>query len=365
MSDEPDEIEEAEEQAAGGEVPPPRANPEFSGHPAAEAALLGAYRSGRLPHAWLITGPRGVGKATLAFRFARFLFAQGAAGGALFAAPPASLFIAADDPAFRRVASGGHPDLLVVERGFDPRRRRLRSEIVVADTRAIAGFLRLTPAEGGWRVVVLDGADAMNRNASNALLKILEEPPERAVLLLVSDNPGRLLPTIRSRCRRLALRPLPEALIEEALRRYRPDLPAADAGALARLAEGSIGRALALASSGGLELYRNLSSLLERLPEIDDEALHGFADGVLRGEGEDRFALLGELLPGWLAHMVTRAAAGTAGEGTMRLAQRRSLDQWVEVWENLTHLFAEADSINLDRKQVVLNAFFALEAAAR
>jgi DNA polymerase III subunit delta' len=366
MSDD-DEIDGVEAEAPPP-LPAPRESTELVGHGAAEAALLASYNSGRLPHAWLVTGPRGVGKATLAFRFARFILAQDRGG--LFAAPPTSLAVAPHHPAFRRVASGGHADLLVVERGYDPRRRRLRSEIVVDDTRAVAGFLRLTPAEGGWRVVILDGADTMNRNAANAVLKILEEPPQRAVLFLLSDNPGRLLPTIRSRCRRLALKPLSEAEVVAALARFRPDLAAADAAALARLAHGSIGRALALAAADGLVLYRALMGFMARLPELDAEALHGFADRLARSD--DGFGLVAELLPAWLARMVSLAcgrgeAAALPGEDAAmrRLAGRRGLDQWVEVWENLTYLFAQADGINLDRKQVVLNAFFALEAAAR
>ena len=372
MSEDEREEFETEEEGAAPEIPAPRQNPELLGHETAEAALLNAYLSGRLPHAWLITGPRGIGKATLAFRFARFLFAQTASeSGGLFAPPPPkSLAVAPDHPAFRRVASGGHPDLLVVERAYDPKRKRRRSEVVVDDTRAIAGFLRLTPAEGGWRVVILDEADAMNRNAANAVLKILEEPPKRALLLLASDNPGRLLPTIRSRCRRLALRPVSVELVAEALARQRPDLEVADREALARLSQGSIGRAFELADAGGIALYQSLSRILERLPEMEDEAVNALAEKAARGEAG--FALLAELLPGWLARMVALAAGGGEaeawpGEGaTMRrLAGRRGLDQWVEVWEKLTQLFAQADGFNLDRKQAVLNAFFALEAAAR
>src|SRR5215216_727506 len=142
---------------------------------------------------------------------------------------------------FRRVASGGHADLLTIERAYDPRRRRLRGEIVVDDTREIAAFMRLTAAEGGWRVVVVDGADEMNRSAANALLKILEEPPRHALLLLVAHSPGRLLPTIRSRCRRFPMPPLPEATVAELLARYRPELDHAAAAAITALAEGSIG----------------------------------------------------------------------------------------------------------------------------
>jgi DNA polymerase-3 subunit delta' len=357
------EFDEESTEGAAAEalpIPAPRENPLLLGHAAAETALLQAYASGRLPHAWLITGPRGIGKATLAFRFARFLFAEGGAAS-LFAAPPASLALPPEHPVFRRVASGGLVDLLVVERGLDPRRKRRRSEIVVDDTRAIAAFLRLTPAEGRWRVVIVDGADTMNNNAANALLKILEEPPKYAVLLLLSDNPGRLLPTIRSRCRRLALKPLADAAVRDALGRYRPDLSADDRGALATLAEGSLGRALELATSGGLLLHRSLLKLLEGLPKIDGGALHAFAEQVARADGEEGFRLLAELLPGWVARRVT-AGAGEAGRST---GERGALDRWVEVWEKLGELFTKADELNLDRKQVVLNAFFALEEAVR
>src|SRR5579863_2134864 len=225
MADSDDDRGDSDETVAA-EAPAPRENPLLLGHETAEAALLQFFAADRLPHGLLITGPHGIGKATLAFRFARFLLAQAAEprGPTLFApTSPTSLALPAEHPVFRRTASGGHADLLVVERGIDPKRKRARSEIVVEDARAIAGFLRLTPAEGGWRIVIVDTADDMNRNAANAVLKILEEPPPRALLILVSDNPGRLLPTIRSRCRRLPLRPLSEEIVARLLNRYRPD----------------------------------------------------------------------------------------------------------------------------------------------
>ncbi len=352
-------------------APDPAANPLLVGHAAAERAFLDAWNAGRPAHAWLLCGPRGIGKATLAYRIARFVLSGGGEGG-LFGAPE-SLDVPADGPVFRRVAAGGHADLKVVARGWtDDKQTKRRGEIVVDDVRGVGGFLSLTPAEGGWRVVLIDAADEMNRNAANAVLKVLEEPPRRALLLLLAHSPGRLLPTIRSRCRRLSMQPLAEAEVEGLLRRYAPELPEPDALALARLAEGSVGRALALAEQGGLTLYRDMFALLQGLPRLDVPALHAFGDRVGRGGDGEAFRTVSELLGWWLARLVRAGGGGAAAEvlpgeaGVMaRLLQAGSLDQWVEVWEKITHLFARAEAVSLDRKQAVLNAFLMVERQAR
>lgn len=363
MSDEFDDAgddTEATEQAS--EAPEPRENPILVGQERAEALLLAAYRAQRLPHAWLLTGPRGVGKATLAFRFARFLFAGGAEGQDLFSGS-ATLAVDPMGAASRRVASGGHADLLVIEKSYDPKRRRRRSEIVVDDVRQIADFLHLTPAEGSWRIVIVDGADDMNRNAANALLKALEEPPERSLLLMTATSPGRLLPTIRSRCRHLALAPLTEPEIAELLRRYLPAVTVAEALSLAQIADGSIGRALDLAEADGVALDSELKVLLAALPDLDGAAIDRFADKVGRFGADESFRLAAELLPARLARIIRDAACG---EGTPpKLVTRHPLDHWVEVWEKLVNLFALVDVANLDRRQVMMNAFFALEEASR
>jgi DNA polymerase III subunit delta' len=372
MSDDDSDDREGNGGAGRSPLPPPRENPDLIGHEAAEEAFLASWRSGRLPHAWLVTGPRGVGKATFAFRCARFLLSQQEQERDLLGEGPQGLALGAEHRVFRLIASGAHPDLLVIERRYDSRRKRMRTEVMVDDTRKITSFLHLTASDGGWRVVIIDEADEMSTSAANSVLKILEEPPKRAVLMLLSENPGRLLPTIRSRCRILLLKPLARAEVAAALERFRPDLGSAERTALSILADGSIGRALSLAASNGLSLYRNLSQLLARLPVLDADALNELADDVTRIGAEETYALVAELLPGWIARMVALSGGGVAGavlpgeETAMRaLGARRSLDQWVEVWENVNHLFHEADSVNLDRKQVVLNAFFALEAAAR
>lgn len=360
--------------------PPPRKNPELVGHDAAQTELLEAWRSGRLAHGWLFKGPRGIGKATLAYRFARFVLSGGGAGS-LFGDAAQSMEMDPQDPVFRRIAAGGHGGLLAVEKAYDAKRKRMRDEIVVADIRAITPFMRLTSCEGGWRVVVVDCADEMNQNAANALLKILEEPPDNSLLLLVSHSPSRLLPTIRSRCRALAIRPLGEDLVESLLSRHRPQLAPSEAAALARLAEGSPGRALRLADAGGLALYGDMVGLLDDGGEgkgLDIAALHGLAERVSRPTGRDAYGVLMELVSQWLARLVrlgaTRATAAEIadkavieGEGAVieRMLARASLEQWIEVWEKIGRLAIDVERVNLDRKQVVITAFSALATAAR
>jgi DNA polymerase III subunit delta' len=340
-------------------APPPRANPDLVGHEAAETALRQLVGNSRLPHALLLSGPRGIGKATLAYRFARFLLSQADGGGAtdMFGAPvdPGSgLFVAPDSGVFRRVMAGGHADLLTVERAFDVRRKRLRSEIVVDDVREIATFLHLTAAEGGWRVVIVDGADALNRNAGNALLKILEEPPRRTLLLLIAHSPGRLLPTIRSRCRQMKLAALSPADLRALLDRYGPGLSDEEAGFIVELAEGSIGRALDLAGSNGAELYRAILAMLERRPGIDVPALHAFAEKLARSDAEESYRTAEELLRQHLARNAAEAArAGHRGEAA----------RWAGLRDDIGNEFARADGLNLDRKQTILSAFFAIERA--
>jgi DNA polymerase-3 subunit delta' len=338
-------------------APEPRANPELIGHEAAEAMLRQLVEGRRLPHALLLSGPRGIGKATLAFRLARFVLSGAGEGSAvdMFGAPvEPGLAVSPENGAFRRVAAGGHADLLTVERGFDPSRKRLRSEIVVDDIREIGAFLHLTAAEGGWRVVIVDGADAMNRNAANALLKILEEPPRHALLLLVAHSAGRLLPTIRSRCRQIKLSPLPPAKVRALLDRYCLGLDDAEAATIADLAEGSIGRALELAGSAGVELHRSIMVMLAARPALDLAALHGFADRLARRDAEDSYRAVEELLRQLLARRaVTAARAGHAGEAA----------RWAKVRDTIGEDFARADGLNLDRKQTIMSAFFAIERA--
>lgn len=374
----------ATQSESSAEIPAPRANPNLVGHGAAETAFLRAWQSGRMPHAWLLTGPRGIGKATLAYRFARFVLAEGSAAAAgqagLFggpaapAAPAHTLAVDTSHQVFRQVAAGGHPDLFTLERGLiHPDTKKTTNEIVVPHVRRVTEQLRLTPVEGGWRIAVVDEAEAMSLNAANAFLKLLEEPPAKALILLVTHAPGRLLPTIRSRCRLLALSPLADADVDHLLARYRPDLEAKDRAMLVRLAEGSIGRALDLETRGGVELYGDLLGLLEKLPKLDVPAVHAFAERMARraADGEDAsagFRTTIELLSDWTARLVKVAAgAGASWESERplldRLAPRGPLP-WVDAGDRIRDLGTATDGLNLDRKQALIAAFQAVEHAA-
>jgi DNA polymerase-3 subunit delta' len=315
---------------------------ELVGHAPQAAMLAEAAAGGRLHHAWLISGPEGVGKATLGLRFLRWLLAGRPVG-------PVPLHVPETHPVFRRIAAGAHPDLRVLapEAGEKGVKRITRVE----DARALPRFLSLTPAEGGWRGVLVDEAEAMNAEAQNALLKTLEEPPARAVLVLTSHAPDRLLPTIRSRCRRLELFPLPEAEVAALLARLLPEMPGADRARLAALADGAPGRALRLADGDGLAAAEEVSRVLGApMPAAERHAL---ADRLASKRDGSAFVLFVALLRRRVARGV---AAAARGEGAEPWIAARPLAEWAGLWDTLGRIAAETEALNLDRKQAVLTS---------
>lgn len=334
----------------------PRAQTRLFGHAAAAAALARALRAPRAPHAWLIQGPRGVGKATLAWRFVRSLLAGTAAP---------DLALDPQHPVFRQVAGGQHPDLYVL--AAERERARSRLHIRIDKVRELLPRLRETAFGGGPRVLLVDAADDLGlgrAGSANALLKLVEEPPPRLTVVLLAHRPGAVPRTLASRCARLPLRPLPDALLEEALSALRPELDAATARILAGFARGSIGRALSIHESGWLEGYHGLLA-----------TLGGGRAGVAEAQAaadllSERFPQAEDIGPAieLLRTILRRAADGVLGRGPLRpldadeprllsgLARSAPLDRLAGLWDKLGVLAARADALNLDRPHAYLVA---------
>ncbi|RAK52155.1 DNA polymerase III subunit delta' [Phenylobacterium deserti] len=328
------------------DVPHPREVFELQGQAGPEEAFEDARARGRLHHAWLLTGPEGVGKATFAYRAARRLLGAppDRAHGVLGASP--------EHPVSRQIIARAHPDLLVLERvGEDGKPRKV---IPVDDARKLSEFFSKSPASAPHRVAIIDAADDLNVNAANALLKTLEEPPPRGVLLMVSHSPGRLLATIRSRCRRLAFGALG---LEEAAAfvRARGDFNMEESLRLSRMAGGPPGKALQLAAADALAMDDAARALLEHLPRVDEAFTLSLADRFKGGEGQAQFNLLFDRLAERVHGLAANAAAQRMG----------ALDRWAQAWETLQRLPREVEGLNLDRTDALFAALNELRQAAR
>lgn len=343
-------------------IPPPEMNGELIGHEAAEAELLSALRAGRLHHAWLITGAKGVGKATLAFRLARFLLRHGNDARAIVNAT--ALAVPSDDPIARQVASGAAQDLLVLRLPRDERTGAEKSVIPVDEIRKLQPFFGLAAGAGGWRIAIVDAVDDLNRNAANALLKSLEEPPERAVLLLLANAPGRLLPTIRSRCRRLHLSPLTPHDLADRLpalgdRLKLPMLTVSDAARLSALAGGRIGRALDLWAHNGVQLARIVDQTLGAWPDLSPRTTGALLD---RAKGD--YELISELVIAALRGAARAAAVGDGSAAIAKLAKGAPAAVWAELAGELENLLARGEAINMDERMMIGEAMRRIAGAA-
>jgi DNA polymerase-3 subunit delta' len=328
--------------------PHPRETFSFAGNAEGLARAARAIRAGRVPQAWLITGAPGIGKATLAYRIARYLLRYGATDRG-----PENLSVAPNDPTALQVAAGAHPGLLVLKRGINPQTGKPMTVLGVDEIRKLAGFFGMTSGAGGWRVAIIDTADDMNDAAANALLKALEEPPARAMLMLLANAPGRLLPTIRSRCQRLDLRPLDEVELAKQLTERLPDLDDSERAALARLAGGSVGAALSLAADEGLALAEDAKRLIDAAPSPDIAATLALAEKLARmNDGTNKF---GGFLTEVLAQRIhARALAGTP-----------QLDRWTVLLEKLRISFIRTDALHLEPRQTILSTARAIATTAR
>ncbi len=310
----------------------PRFRHALFGHDAAEEQIVSALRDQRLHHAWLITGPEGIGKATLAYRMARHILAHGTT-------PPASaLDLSADHPVSRQIAAQAHPDLFVLERVAEAGKDKKPQTIPVDQVRKVSRFFSGTAADGGYRIAIVDSADELNNHGANALLKIIEEPPQRALVLIISHVPGRLPPTIRSRCRVLPLKSLSDSDIHRALAALPLDDGAAVEAAIPH-ADGSVAQALRLSSPANATFVAALDKALSHLPRRDDVLIDSVTDR-LSARDDAQFDLFLLFVKRHLDAQLLRRA----GEGAYRLAPL------AEVWEKTDQAARDTRALNLDRK---------------
>jgi len=340
-----DELAAQETHDAIDGVPAPAANAFLAGHEEIRAFLARAYRTGKMHHALLFEGPRGVGKATLAFHLAGHMLKHPDSSGA----PADIAFPDFEKPLFRQIAGGTHPAILHVDRPLDQKSGKFKTAITVEEIRRVTHFLTRTSHDGAWRIVIVDPADDMNRNAANALLKTLEEPPARALFILISHSAGRLLPTIRSRCQTLQFKPLEKGEMHKALAAIGPGIGfdtsnGEGAAALIERSEGSVRKAALLIAHGGLEIAEVADAILAS-PHFDLPKAQALAAAIGGREAEIQYDL-------FFDHILQRIADRArlhAGEGAVALA-----NAWSAFWDRIRQEAIETQAFNLDKKQAVL-----------
>lgn len=357
-----------------GSAPLPRHNPFCLGHEKQESLLLDLFNKGSLPHAFIFSGPRGIGKATTAFRFARFLLKHGKPqedGGGLFGDDEAlvhtSIDVSSDDVVFSRVASGGHPDFRYIERGFSEEKGKQERDLKIEALRKIEPFLRMKSADGGWRVVIIEDADTMNRNAQNAILKILEEPPDKVLMVLIAHRLGALIPTIRSRARVIPFHPLPEAEVTGLLRRYGCTIAQTELPLLHQMSQGSVGQALRIAEEGGLDNMRVILNILDDPDFPDWVRIHDLANELSQTTQDKDYRAFSDGFVWLLRCLLTAKARGfreppafIQSPKIKTLIREKSLDDLITIFDNMKNIFYRTEFSNLDRRDAVRSSFLVI-----
>lgn len=337
-------------------IPHPAENFELIGHEGTLAQILQQYASGRMHHGLLLTGPRGIGKATFALRIASHIFRYPDASKS-----PVKL-TSNEDAIDAKIAARSHPNLLHLARPWDHDTKKFKTKLTVDTIRLTTAFFGTSRAESGWRVAIVDAADDMNPQASNALLKILEEPPEQTLFFVLSHSPAKVLPTIRSRCQQVFMKPLEDAQVISVLNRFSEldGMNEADKNLLAKLSKGSVRTGILLARENGLEIYKTFMNACAALDKPDWAQIQTMAEKVTARGKEDGFRLLLEFAN---EYMESRAT-GRAGQKNIA-NDISTLARWAQVWEKTQNSIRLADGYNLDKKQVIINLFQDMGEAAR
>lgn len=350
------DAEDAPEDATGI-IKTPAETFSLYGHAAAEAYFVDRIQGGTMPHGVILTGPPGIGKTTFAYRLARALLSM-KNGEQL-----KTLSVSEQDVAARRLIAGSHPDFMHIARSPSPKTGKMRTEIVVEDVRKVEPFLRMKSATNGWRAVIIEHADEMNIESQNALLKILEEPPAKAVLMLVTARPGAFLPTIRSRCRVVQFDALSSADVDSALQSAFPALSTYERESITSLACGSIGKAFSLAEGAGLQTYAQMLDFVGQAPHFNPLKLHELAD-IFHAD-EKMFTAYTAMLIDFLNRLISATAKGepfsTVIEDedhiTQGLIDHFGGRRLLETRDAIVELLARHDRALFDRRQVTFQIF--------
>ena len=314
----------------------PREQNLFFGHQHAQNALREALDTDRLHHAWLLCGPRGVGKGTLAWCLGRFLLSEQRRPSSDFLKSPT------DPLSAKQIASGSHPNLIELAPRWDDKKKDFKNIISVEEVREVKNFFSLQAARGGWRVCIVDAVENMTPNATNALLKLLEEPPPRSLFLLICHRPGLLLDTIRSRCRVLQMGLLAKSEISQILQAHIPDLSEQERERIAALCRGNPADALSMALNRDLELHEEIRGLLKNFSPDKAQEI-----ATRLGQKQQAYTLFTRFISEWIAQQA-------------RHATPQHLTYWLRLWKEVQTIFQDVHTLNLNRKNAALYVFFLL-----
>ncbi len=367
MAKKPVSLSQSDANALSGFLSP-RENPFFVGHEAAQKMLVASFKSNAFPHAWLFNGAQGIGKASLAYHFIRNVFAHN-----LEQCGDDNLLVPLDKmhPVFVQMATFSHPDMLILQRSLNPKSKAYYTVIRVDEIRALTKFFGFTSGGGGWRFVVVDLAEEMNVNAANALLKILEEPPEKSAFFLISSAANTLPTTILSRCRKLRMFPLGEEDLRRAVKvafDNAPDHKFPEDETLTYALQkgaGSVRNTLQYSVGNGLALDKQLGTLLARLPDLDYTLVHGLADRVSLKGAEGDFHTVHTLISSWMARQIKTTASGKVNEMHSRLFPKTAITAWALLWQKIHQNKADCLLLNLDKRTHIINLFYEIQEQAK